>query len=162
LAVNPGVLHNPMGFNENDLVKLMGSLGMGESVDDKDMTDLLPFMSGMMQKLLSKDLLQPVLADIVDRYPDWLADNREKLSSADFNKYNTQYDNMRKICEEYGKEKPDDSEDVKQQRFDSISDLMLKVQTAGPPPKELVGELEGDGAGFTQFDPSLGGQCSIM
>jgi len=34
---------------------------------------------------------------------------------------------MKKICEEYSKEKEDDSEDVKQQRFDHISDLMLKV-----------------------------------
>lgn len=40
---------------------------MEENFDGKDMDDLLPFMSNMMQKLLSKDLLQPVLGDIVDR-----------------------------------------------------------------------------------------------
>jgi hypothetical protein len=56
-----------MAFNENDLSKLMGSLGVGDNVDPGDMDDLLPFMSNMMQKLLSKDLLQPVLVDIVER-----------------------------------------------------------------------------------------------
>jgi hypothetical protein len=35
---------------------------------------------------------------------------------------------MKKICEEYAKEKEGDSEEVKQQRFDYISDLMLKVR----------------------------------
>jgi len=56
-----------MAFNENDLSKLMGTLGVGDEVDPADMDDLLPFMSNMMQKLLSKDLLQPVLTDVVDR-----------------------------------------------------------------------------------------------
>jgi len=56
-----------MGFSDDDLTKLMGSLGMGDAGGDKDMEDFLPFMSNMMQKLLSKELLQPVLVDIVDR-----------------------------------------------------------------------------------------------
>jgi len=34
---------------------------------------------------------------------------------------------MRLICEEYSKEKPNDSEETKQKRFDKISELMLKV-----------------------------------
>jgi len=56
-----------------------------------------------------------------------LADNREKISATDFDKYNSQYEYMKKICEEYANEKEDDSEEVKRQRFDYISDLMLKV-----------------------------------
>jgi len=59
-----------------------------------------------------------------------LADNREKLPAADFDKYNAQYDSMRKICEEYSKEKPEDPEDVKQKRFDYVADLMLKVSAS--------------------------------
>jgi len=114
----------------------------------------------MMQKLLSKELLQPVLSDIVDRYPEWLADNRDKISSADFDKYNAQYDSMKKICEEYSKEKPDDTEEIKQNRFDHIADLMLKVQSAGPPPKDLVGDE--DGAAFMQYDSAISQQCSIV
>lgn len=39
---------------------------------------------------------------------------------------------------------------------------MLKVQYAGPPPQELIGEVEG-GNPFPTFDPSAGGdQCSVM
>jgi hypothetical protein len=34
---------------------------------------------------------------------------------------------MKKICEEYASEKDTDGADVKRQRFDRISDLMMKV-----------------------------------
>lgn len=44
----------------------MNSFGMGGG-DDSELEDLLPFMTNFMQKLLSKDLLYPVLSDIVDR-----------------------------------------------------------------------------------------------
>jgi len=148
-------------FQGQDFTKLMSSMGMGDGEGDSDdMDQLLPFMTNMMQKLLSKDLLQPVMTDIVDRYPDWLADNRQKLPPSDFEKYNQQYEHMKRICEEYSKEKETDSEEVKQKRFDLISELMLKVQFAGPPPKELVGEMGGPDA--PQMDPALASQCSVM
>ncbi|CAG7834913.1 unnamed protein product [Allacma fusca] len=160
-------MEDPMGmggFNEEELAKLMNSFSLGENAEDGDVDEILPFMTNMMQKLLSKELLQPVLADIVDRYPDWLADNREKLSATDFDKYNGQYDSMKKILEEYAKEKENDTEQIKQKRFDSISELMLKVQYAGPPPKELVGDMEGaTNAGLFPNPADLGsGECSVM
>lgn len=68
---------------------------------------------------------------------------------------------MKQICEEYASEKESDHSDLKKKRFERISDLMLKVQYAGPPPQELIGE---DGtnplSGFG--DPSAGEQCSVM
>jgi hypothetical protein len=45
----------------------MSNFGMNEGGDEADFDDFLPFMTNFMQKLLSKDLLYPVLVDIVDR-----------------------------------------------------------------------------------------------
>jgi hypothetical protein len=45
----------------------MGSFSMGENAGDPEMDEILPFMTNVMQKLLSKDLLYPVLTDIVER-----------------------------------------------------------------------------------------------
>jgi len=150
--------------NEAEFARMMGGLGMGmddENFDDTDMNEILPFMTNMMQKLLSKELLQPVLTDIVTKYPDWLTSNRGKLSSKDYDKYSQQYDFMKQICEEYASEKDSDSADMKKQRFDKISDLMLKVQYAGPPPQELIGEVEG-GNSLPVLGPGGGDQCSVM
>ena len=55
-----------MSLTDDDLSKLMENFGM-EGEEDKAMEGFLPFMSTMMQKLLSKELLQPVLVDIVDK-----------------------------------------------------------------------------------------------
>lgn len=68
---------------------------------------------------------------------------------------------MKKICEEYASEKESDSPDVKKNRFDRISDLMLKVQYAGPPPSELIGEVDGNNP-LPAFDAAAGDQCSVM
>jgi len=43
-------------------------------------------MERMMQSLLSKELLYPAIKDIRDKYPDWLAENREKLPEDEFEK----------------------------------------------------------------------------
>jgi len=154
---------NPLdNINEHELSKLMSSFGMAD-VEDGEMDEILPFMTNMMQKLLSKELLQPVLVDIVERYPDWLADNQQKLPAQDFEKYNKQYEHMKKICEEYAAENPSDSEQEKQKRFDRISELMLKVQCSGPPPKELTGDM-GDGNPLN-MDKTMAEsleKCSIM
>ncbi len=61
------------------------------------------------------------------QYPDWLAENRAKLSNEDFDKYNRQYGFMKVICEEYAGETPSDTEENKRKRFDRISELMIKV-----------------------------------
>jgi peroxin-19 len=153
-----------MPFSDDELSKLMESMGIGMAmgegdVDDAALNSFLPEMTKMMQKLLSKEILDPVLTELVDRYPDWLADNREKITSAKYEKYNQQYEYMKRICQEYAQEKETDSVDMKAKRFDRISDLMLKVQYIGPPPSELVGEM--DAAGLAALDPSAT-PCTIM
>ena len=52
---------------------------------------LLPAMETMMESLLSKDLLYPPLKELRDKYPDWLADNRQTLSASEFQRFNKQY-----------------------------------------------------------------------
>jgi hypothetical protein len=74
-----GMINDDDALNEDELVKLMNSFGMGgmmggvgggggsDGDDGSDLEEFLPFMTNFMQKLLSKDLLYPVLTDIVDR-----------------------------------------------------------------------------------------------
>ena len=81
-------------------------------------------MKGMMQSLLSKDLLYPAMKDMNDKYPGWLADNRGSLSEEDYTKYNKQYDLTRRVCHEYAKEDEHSSEADKKATFERVMALM--------------------------------------
>ena len=86
---------------------------------------LLPMMEGMMQSLLSKELLYPAMKDIADKFPDWLADNRNKVTDEEFVKYNKQFALSKKICFLYEEEKDEESSDIKKKRFEK-STIVIK------------------------------------
>uniref|UniRef100_A0A131Y2E4 Peroxin-19 n=1 Tax=Ixodes ricinus TaxID=34613 RepID=A0A131Y2E4_IXORI len=156
--------------SDEELSRLMGSLQMeGASPNGAPppggVPGLVSMMQGMMQNLLSKELLYPALRDIVDKYPDWLAERRASLPVADYERYNSQYELMKQVCQEFEQEQPGDSAEVKRTRFDRILALMQKMQECGHPPKELV-EISPELAGLDEHGnpsvPGLPDQCSLM
>lgn len=38
-------------------------------------------MQGMMQSLLSKEVLYPSLKDILEKFPEWLRENESKITA---------------------------------------------------------------------------------
>lgn len=56
-----------------------------------------------------------------------MQENQGKIEPEAYTKYSKQYDLMREICCEYESEQPDDSQEVKRQRFDRLTELMNKV-----------------------------------
>ena len=100
----------------------------GDSSSGEGFTNLLPMMEGMMQSLLSKELLYQPMKDIAEKFPDWLADNRNKVSDEEFVKYNKQFELTKKICFLYEEEASSDTAEVKKKRFDLVMELMQKMQ----------------------------------
>lgn len=127
---------------EEELQAMFANMGMHDGTNPGGFDNLIPMMEGMMQSLLSKELLYPAMKDIADKFPDWLADNRSKISEADYNKHNKQYDLTKKICFKFEEEEEgvEENEDIKKARFDQIMSLMQEMQSLGHPPKELTGE----------------------
>ncbi|KAF6030680.1 PEX19 [Bugula neritina] len=124
----------------------------------------MPLMQNMMSSLLSKDILYPSLKDLADKYPNWLSANNGKLPKKQFDVYARQFDIVSRLCDLYHSEKSTDSQQIKDERFEKILNLMTEMQDCGPPPKEIVGEvapgLNFDASGNPQF-PGME-QCSIM
>ncbi|XP_054002311.1 peroxisomal biogenesis factor 19 [Hylaeus anthracinus] len=100
----------------------------------------LPFMQGMLQHLLSKEILYPLLKELIDKYPEWLEEKKTTISSSELERYNKQLQLMQQICSELEKEKDEDTEEIKRKRFEMIISLMQEVQGCGQLPEELVGE----------------------
>lgn len=145
-------------FNAEDISGMFGNINLNESGENNA---FLPFMQGMMQSLLSAEVLLPSLMELKSKYPNWLAENASKISPEEKEKYENQYKLMQEVCTELEKEKEDDSADVKKERFQIVLDRMQKMQELGQPPAEILGEnaeippLPLDGAINNE-------QCSIM
>lgn len=147
-------------FSSDDIAGMFGNINLNESGENNA---FLPFMQGMMQSLLSAEVLLPSLREIVSKYPAWLEENGSKCSPEDKERYESQLKLMQEVCSELEKEKSDDSADVKKERFNIVLDRMQKMQEMGQPPADLVGE------GAENVIPNLaegalpgGEQCSIM
>jgi len=154
--------------SEEELQAMFSSMGMGDG-SQPSFDNLIPMMEGMMQSLLSKELLYPAMKDIADKFPDWLADNRSKITEEEYNKHNKQYDLTRRICFKFEEEKDgvQEPDEVKRARFDTIMSLMQEMQTLGHPPKELTGETSPAFQYDAEGNPIMPGfgdpsQCSIQ
>ncbi|CAL7952558.1 unnamed protein product [Xylocopa violacea] len=125
--------------SEDDLSELLGqaSLECGSSLTEGA---VLPFLQGMLQYLLSKEILYPSLKELVDKYPEWLAEQRTTISSSDLQRFTKQLELMQQVCMELDKEEERDTEEMKKRRFERIISLMQELQGHGQLPEELIGE----------------------
>lgn len=141
-----------------DMADMFSGLQLGG--DDSDSNPFLPFVQGMMQSLLSAEVLLPSMKELLEKYPAWLVENGDKIDAADKERYTKQQALFKVICVDLEQEKPDDSTDVKNERFKKVLENMQKLHEYGQPPAELIGV---DGVNLppmpSMTDPS---QCSVM
>lgn len=154
------------GMAGEDLVKALEGLALEEGGEGGDDANILPIMQSFMQNLLSKEVLYPSLKEITTKYPEWLEVNKTTLSSEDFQRYEQQSKIMGEICELFEREETGAAD--KDGTFETIMDLMQKLQDLGQPPKELAGDAP-PGLNFDMDSLNLPGgpaggaeQCSIM
>ncbi|XP_070497079.1 peroxisomal biogenesis factor 19 [Chironomus tepperi] len=148
-------------FNSEDIAGMFGNINLNESGENNA---FLPFMQGMMQSLLSAEVLLPSLTELKSKYPEWLAEHGPTITAEDKERYENQYKLMQEVCTELEKEKEDDSADVKRERFNIVLDRMQKMQELGQPPAEILGDTADNPAVPTMpIDGALNNeQCSIM
>ncbi|CAH0713001.1 unnamed protein product, partial [Brenthis ino] len=157
LNTNTENLQTP--FSEADLANMFNNFNLTEGNQEGNM--FLPFMQGMMQSLLSKEVLYPSLKELVEKYPAWLADNKGKIEQSEYERFEKQQELMKKVCAELEPEQESDPEDVKRRRFESVLKMMQQMQDLGQPPTELVGDISVPPEGFVA-PPTQDSQCSLM
>ncbi|KAI0279139.1 Pex19 protein [Russula aff. rugulosa BPL654] len=127
-----------------------------ESGDDGELQKLL---EGMMGQLMSKEVLYEPLKELNDKFPSYLASNRDKLSASDMARYEAQRACASQIIEVFN---DTGYRDDNPEMTTKIIALMNKMQEHGAPPAEIMGELPPgldlgpDGA------PQLPAECLIM
>ncbi|KAF9942546.1 Peroxisome chaperone and import receptor [Mortierella antarctica] len=106
--------------------------GMAEGGDFQNV------LEGMMEQLMSKDILYEPMVDLQQKYPQWLKDNKDKISAEEYARYEKQYGYVKEIVEFFDRPDFDDKSDTQAK---SVIDLMQGMQDCGQPPADILDEL---------------------
>jgi peroxin-19 len=82
-------------------------------------TDANPIIDTVMKQLLDKELMYTPMKEVCDRYPAWLAKNRDALSSEEYGRYGKQYEYFQRIVRVY---------EVEPGNFERLMELMQDIQ----------------------------------
>lgn len=135
--------NKPQKFDMETLNEMFSEVNLSPSASGdlgNDDDDMLSMMQSMMESLLSRDVLYPSLQAICHKYPQWIDEHKDTLSSSDLGRYNNQLDIMRRICDQFELPEPS-SDDEKLANQKRILDLMQQLQQYGQPPPELADNM---------------------
>ncbi|KAK3942300.1 Pex19 protein family-domain-containing protein [Diplogelasinospora grovesii] len=118
-----------------ELLKQMQSGGPEGEGNEEEFSKML---LGMMEQLTNKEILYEPMKELNDKFPDWMEKNREKTSNEDLKRYDEQQRLVKEIVAKF--EEPTFSDSNTADR-EYIVDRMQKMQAAGSPPADLVGDM---------------------
>ncbi|KAA1105908.1 Peroxisome chaperone and import receptor [Puccinia graminis f. sp. tritici] len=136
----------PSGAGEEDekLSALFEKMMSGEN-GLPDETQLQTILQSFMEELMSKEIMYEPLKDMNRLFPDWIEENRSKLSPEDMKRYETQAKIIEQVIERFEDPSWDSEEKAGGDRFLSrqkeVIELLTKMQDCGPPPKEILGDM---------------------
>lgn len=113
-----------------------GAGGTGGGAGEEDLPELL---DGLMDQLMSKELLAEPIAELKVKYPEYLSSDEGKtLPQAEKDRYQLQSNIIHEISDIFEDPKYSDADKATREK---VAELMQKMQEAGSPPKHLLGEL---------------------
>ena len=123
------------------MINEIAQAGGGDGNSEESFNNML---LGMMEQLTNKDILYEPMKELDTKFPAWLAEREpgqpkaETISDTDRTKYKEQHELVQAIVERF--EKPTYSDDKPEDRK-FIVEKMQKMQAAGAPPSDLVGDM---------------------
>ncbi|KAK0651576.1 Pex19 protein family-domain-containing protein [Cercophora newfieldiana] len=118
-----------------ELLKQMQSGGMEGEGNEEDFSKML---LGMMEQLTNKEILYEPMKELNDKFPEWFEKNRATTSKEDLKRYEEQQGLVKEIVAKF--EEPTYS-DANAGDREYVVDRMQKMQAAGSPPPDLVGDM---------------------
>ncbi|KZM25468.1 Peroxisome chaperone and import receptor [Ascochyta rabiei] len=117
------------------MLKEMESGGLGGEGSDEDFSKIL---MGMMEQLTNKEILYEPMKELDVKFPAWMEKNKGKVPTEDLKRYEEQQVLVRQITGRF--ERKGYSDDNAKDR-EYIVERMQKMQAAGSPPPDLVGDM---------------------
>jgi len=119
-------------------------------------------LDGLMQQLLSKDVLYEPMKELASKYPSYLLDRADVLTPDQVSCYRSQLDCIQRLVLTYERSGGGS--------FSEVLAVLQEIQSYGPPPPELLDGLssglpwdglEGGPTGASQGKGAVG-SCSVM
>jgi len=127
------------GDNPDDLLaemmKAMQASGLDGEGGEEDFSKML---LGMMEQLTNKEILYEPMKELDDKFPAWMEKNASTEKEEDLKRYKEQQTYVREIVERF-EAKGYSDDNAKDREY--IVDRMQKMQGAGSPPADLVGDM---------------------
>ncbi|KAL1857510.1 hypothetical protein VTK73DRAFT_8047 [Phialemonium thermophilum] len=118
-----------------ELLKQMQAGGLDGEGNEEEFSKML---LGMMEQLTNKDILYEPMKELDQNFPGWLDKNRDTVSKEDLARYEEQRTLAREIVAKFEEPTYADSNPTDREY---ILDRMQKMQAAGQPPADLVGDM---------------------
>ncbi|KAJ2980831.1 hypothetical protein NUW58_g6840 [Xylaria curta] len=117
-----------------EMMKAMKDLPGGDG-NEEDFSKLL---MGMMEQLTNKEILYDPMKELNDKFPAWVEKNKDTLPKEDLKRYQEQQVLVGEMVTKF--EEPTYSDSNLSDR-EYIVDRMQKMQAAGSPPHDLIGNM---------------------
>ncbi|KAH7356669.1 Pex19 protein family-domain-containing protein [Rhexocercosporidium sp. MPI-PUGE-AT-0058] len=117
------------------MMKAMESGGLDGEGGEEEFSKML---LGMMEQLTNKEILYEPMKELDDKFPAWMKENEGKVDAADMKRYKEQQVYVSEIVKRF-ETKTYTDDNSKDREY--IVERMQKMQSAGSPPPDLVGDM---------------------
>ncbi|RDA91586.1 hypothetical protein CP533_5981 [Ophiocordyceps camponoti-saundersi (nom. inval.)] len=129
--------------------EMLRQLSSGDLNADGGDEDLSKMLMGMMEQLTNKEILYEPMKELNSKFPEWFDKNRESTPSEDLKRYEEQQALVKDIVAKFEESSYSDSNPADREY---IVDKMQKMQAAGTPPSDLVGDMASAQEAFNAAD----------
>ncbi|RCI13366.1 hypothetical protein L249_1018 [Ophiocordyceps polyrhachis-furcata BCC 54312] len=129
--------------------EMLRQLSSGELNADGGDEDLSKMLMGMMEQLTNKEILYEPMKELNSKFPEWFDKNRESTPAEDLKRYEEQQTLVKDIVAKFEESSYSDSNPADREY---IVDKMQKMQAAGTPPSDLVGDMASAQEAFNVAD----------
>ncbi|KAI1764165.1 Pex19-domain-containing protein [Hypoxylon sp. FL1150] len=125
------------GYEDDFIAEMMKAMKdmPSEGGNEEDFSKML---MGMMEQLTNKDILYEPMKELNDKFPGWMEKNKDTLAKDDLKRYQEQQVLVAEMVAKFEEPTYADS-NVADREY--VVDRMQKMQAAGSPPHDLVGDM---------------------
>ncbi|KAI9172480.1 Peroxisomal biogenesis factor 19 [Paramyrothecium foliicola] len=137
------------GAGDDFMSEMLKQLSSGDLNGEGSEEEFSKMLMGMMEQLTNKDILYEPMKELHDKFPGWLEKNKAKTPAEDLKRYEEQQTVVAEIVAKFEEKSYSDSNAADREY---IVDRMQKMQAAGSPPPDLVGDMESAQDAFNMPD----------
>ncbi|PHH92145.1 hypothetical protein CDD83_8713 [Cordyceps sp. RAO-2017] len=129
--------------------EVLKQLSSGDFNPEGGEEDFSKMLMGMMEQLTNKDILYEPMKELDDKFPQWFEKNKDSTPAEDLKRYGEQRVLVKEIVARFEQSTYSDSNAADREY---IVDRMQKMQAAGSPPSDLVGDMASAQEAFNSAD----------